>query len=262
MIILSHTKTNHQKPFNPLKNYQKTLIFLILFGLFLNINVHSQSTNDVAIYNWFDTTVGKDNLDINNGIPHTNPFRTIDDNNLYFIDKYEKGTLTYDGQIYYNVKLKYDVYRDILALNPENESDNIGINLIKNKVESFTIQDKNFVKIDKKIAAVPEFTSGYYEEIKTTGFTFYIKHHKDQQKVIIETTLYYHFKENNSFFIDLNNTVYLIKGKNDIIKLFPEQKKQINGFYLMNRELRNSDLNQFMKNLMKYIANSISIQNK
>lgn len=247
-----------------MKNYQKNFIFLILFGLFLNIHsLHSQTSNDITIYNWFDKSVGKDNLDINNGILYTNPFRTLGDNHLYLINKYELGKIIYDGQIYYDVKLKYDIYRDILVLNPFGESENTSINVIQNKVESFSIQDKNFIKIDRKIETVPEFITGYYEENKIApDFIFYIKHHKVQQKVIAENGLFYSFKDSNSFFVDLKNKIYVINGKNDLIKLFPEQKKQINGFYLMNRELKKSDLNQFMKNLMKYTANSLSIQTK
>jgi len=247
-----------------LKNYQKNFVFLILFGLFLNIYViHSQTNNEINTYNWFDKTVGKGNLDLNNGLPHTNPFRLIDDRHLYLVDKYDIGKVTYDGQNYYDVKLKYDIYRDLLVLNPYGESENIGINLNKSKVESFSIENKNFIKIDKKNETVPEFIPGYYEETKISpDFVFYIKHHKDQQKTATEAGLFYFFKENNSFFIDLKNKIYPIKGKSDIIKLFPDQKKQINGFYLMNRELKKSDLNQFMQNLIKYISNSLSIQTK
>jgi len=247
-----------------LKNYQKKSAFLILFGLFLNIFIiHSQTSNDVAIYNWFDKTIGKENLDIINGIPHTNPYRTTGDSHLYYIDQYELGTLNYEGQLYYNVKLKYDIYRDILVLNPFGESESVGINVITTKVSSFSIKDKNFVNIDKKDPAVPEFTAGYYEENKISpDFIFYIKHHKNQIKSINEGVLLYTFKENMSYFLDIKGKIYSIKSKNDIIKLFPDQKKQINGFYLMNRELRKSDENQFMRNLMKYISNSLSIQTK
>ncbi len=247
-----------------MKNYQKKSAFLVLFGLFLNIySIHSQTNNDVNVYNWFDNTVGKNNLDLNNGVPHINPYRSIGDNHLYLINKYEIGKIDYDGQKYFEVKLKYDIYRDILVLNPYGESENIGINLNSSKVEAFSILDKNFVKIDKKVPTVPEFTSGYYEESKVAeALTLYIKHHKDIQKTVSENGISYSFKENNLFFIDLKNIIYSIRGKSDIIKLFPDQKKQINGFYLMNRELQKSDLNQFMKNLMKYISNSLSIQTK
>lgn len=247
-----------------MKNYQKTLIFLILFGLFLNIHSsHSQTNTEVNTYKWFDKTVGQDNLDLNSGKPFTNTFQTLGDNHLFLINSFELGKINYENQTYYDVKLKYDIYRDILVLNPFGQSENIGISLLQNKIASFSINDLNFVTIDRKIESVPEFTAGYYEENKVAAdFVFYIKHRKIQQKTLSETGVYYTFKEDNAFFIDLKGTIYQIKGKNDILKLFPEQKKQINGFYLMNREQRKSDLNLFMKNLMKYISNSLSIQTK
>jgi len=248
-----------------LKNYQKKIVFLILFELFLNIHpIQSQTSNDINTYNWFDTTVGRSNLDINNGVPHTNSFRTLNtDIHLYLINKYELGRVTYENQTYYDVKLKYDIYRDILVLNPDGGSENIGINLIQNKVSSFSIKDKNFIKRERKTEDIPEATTGYYEESKIAPeLVLYIKHHKDMQKTIYESSLYFTFKENNSYFIDLKGKIYAIRGKSDLVKLFPEQKKQINGFYLLNRELRNSDLDQFMKNLMKYTFNSLSISSK
>lgn len=247
-----------------MKNYQNKSTFLILFGLFLSIsNIHSQTnSNDISIYNWFDNTVGNRNLDIINGTPHINPFNTIGENNLYFINQYEIGNLKYDGEDYYNVKLKYDIYRDLLVLNPFGESENIGINLIQKNVEAFSIKDSKFVKIEKTDKDVPGFTSGYYEESKIgSNFIFYIKHHKDIRKIVKEAGSYYSFTENTMFFIDFNNKIDQINSKNDIIKLFPDQKKNINEFYLMNRELKKYDLNQFMKNLMKYIYSSASTKN-
>jgi hypothetical protein len=247
-----------------LKNYQKKSISLTLFGLFLNISIiYSQTNNDISIYNWFDKIVGKENLDIINGIPHTNPYRAINDNHLYYINQYELGNLTYEGLNYYNVKLKYDIYRDVLVISPLNESENFGVNITTYKVKSFSIKDKNFVNIDKKDSLVPQFATGYYEENKIApNAIFYIKHHKNQQKVINDGMLSYLFKENNLYYLNLKNKIYPIKNKNNLIKSLPDQKKQINEFYLMNRELRKSDENQFMRNLMKYISNSLSIELK
>ncbi|MDR7369417.1 hypothetical protein [Flavobacterium aquidurense] len=248
-----------------MKNHQQRSLFLLIFGLFLNFStIYSQTNADISTYKWFDQAINDKDLDIINGTLHTNPYRTVGENNMYYIDdKYESGILIYENQAYYNVKLKYDIYRDILVLNPPQASENMGLNVISSKVQSFSIKGKTFIRIDRKDNAVPEFSTGYYEENKiASDFIFYIKHHKDQQKGINDGGVYYIYKENTSFFLDLKNKIYKINDKSDVVNLFPEQKKQINGFYLMNRELKKSDLNQFMTNLMKYINNSISVQTK
>ncbi|AXB56299.1 hypothetical protein [Flavobacterium fluviale] len=243
-----------------MKNYQKKIIFLTLFGLLLSINsVHSQSIKEIEIYNWFDNSIGKNNLDINNGILHTNPYTTLDGSTIYFRDdKFEKGTLKFEGQFYYATSLKYDIYRDILILNPFGASELIGISLVKEKVDSFSLYDRNFVKLNKEQYNLPGFSTGYYEVTESTpDFTFYIKHSKTIQKVVREDGIFYQFKPKNNYFLAYKKSQYTVDSKSDIIKIFPEKKKNINEFYDMNRELRKSDLNLFMKNLMKYINNSL-----
>jgi hypothetical protein len=180
-----------------LKNYQKKLHFITLFGLLLNIfSIHAQTAKEIEIYNWFDQTAGKENLDINNGMLYTNPYRTIDNNNLYYLDdKFEKGNLTYNGQIYYDVSLKYDVYRDFLILNQHGASDLLGISLNNELVNSFTILNSNFIRIAKEKYNHPEFSTGYYETTPfNENFIFYIKHSKTIQKKIRDDGAYHYIQ--------------------------------------------------------------------
>lgn len=248
-----------------MNNFQKILQFSLLFGLLLNNTPSlSQDTNDKTIYNWFDKSIEKENLSINNGIVHSNPYKTAKDNNMYFsADKFDMGTLVYETQTYYDIYLKYDLYNDILVLSPSGLSNNIGINLGSDKVSSFTLKGIHFVRRIKQSNNPSEFITGFYEENKISPtFLFYIKHHKDIQKIVNENGLSYKFKENNAFFIDYKNTLYYVKNKNDIIAVFANQKKIINEYYTMNNELRKTDLNQFMRNLMVFVSNTHSIQTK
>ena len=247
--------------------FKKSKINISLALLAISCNgfkIYSQKKPEISLYNWFDTIVGKENLGINNGTLHSNPYKTIGENNMYYItDKYTKGDVRYDNQTYYDVNLKYDVFKDELILNPYGESEHIGIILIQDKIESFSINGKNFVKINKNQSSLTDFITGYYE-VNPIGenFIFYIKHLKNMQKRINDEGLYYNFTEENQFFIEYKTLFYKINRKSDIFKIFPEYKKQINEFYFMNREILKSDKNQFMENLMKYINNFISNTSK
>lgn len=218
-------------------------------------NIYSQQKSDISIYKWFDTEVGKENLALNNGSLHSNPYKTIDGTNMYYVnDKYTLGNVCYDGQTYYDVKLKYALFKDELLLNPFGESEYIGIILIQDKIESFSINGKNFVKINKDQSSLTDFVTGYYE-VHPIGenFIFYIKHIKDIHKRLDSNGLYYNFTEENQFFIKYKTLFYQINRKSDIFKIFPEYKKQINAFYSTNRKILKSDKNQFMENLLKHI---------
>jgi len=121
----------------------KIKISLALLAIICNgFQIYSQKNSEISLYNWFDTIIGKGNLGINNGPLQTNPYKTIGQNNMYYIaDKYSKGDVIYDGQTYYDVNIKYDIYKDELILNPYGESEHIGLILIKDKIESFLKQN-------------------------------------------------------------------------------------------------------------------------
>ncbi|MBW4359745.1 hypothetical protein [Flavobacterium taihuense] len=244
-----------------MKNIQAKTRFLLLLGLFLNTyRIQSQTSNIISTYNWFDKVIGRENLDINYGPLYTNTYRTLGDNNMYLInDKYSLGKISYEGQTYYDTKLKYDIYRDILILNPAEESEQIGIYLNKEKVDSFTLLNKFFTKINKEQYNFPGFSTAYYEaSIYNEDIVFYIKHHKSMIKKIKYDYSYYNFTNNNSYFLDYKKTLYSINNKSDLIKIFPNQKKQITEFYSINRDLKKSDIDHFMKNLITTISNSLS----
>jgi len=219
---------------------------------------YGQTNTDATLYNWFDTNLGKENSGINNGPYHSSPYKTLGNNNMYLTaDTFTKGTVFYDGQPYYDVKLKYDVYRDQLVLNPHGEPDYFGITLIQDKMDAFSIYGKKFVKLN--LSTLPEFQTGYYEEYKTNeDMILYIKHHKDIQKQINNDGLYYSFTTKNKFLLSYRKAYYEVNSKSDLAKIFPENKRKINDFYSLNRELLKSDKDQFMKNLIFAITTSLS----
>ena len=225
---------------------------------------NSQTSTEESIYNWFDNIIGRENLDLNNGQFYTDTYKTIGTNNMYlFTNKYTIGNINYEGQDYYNVNIKYNVYKDELILNPYGESEHIGIILIQDKVGSFYINDKHFIKINQNESSLSELTTGYYQlERINDNFNFYIKYHKNLAKRINDDGVYYNFPEDNTFFISFENVFYSTDSKNDLTKIFPHQKKRINDFYSTNRNLKISDYNQFMINLMKYINISQTTRTK
>lgn len=248
--------------FNKLKVYMAILKLLsrlrsvfILSLICTTFTSNGQVNQEESLQNWFDNIVGWENLDINNGPFYTDTYKTIGTNNMYLItNKYTIGNINYEGQNYYNVNIKYNVYEDELILNPHGESKHIGIILIKDKVDSFYINDKKFVKINQNKSSLAELATGYYElERINDNFNFYIKHHKKLDKIINDDGVYYNFPEDNQFFISFENVFYSIDSKNDIIKIFPHQKKGITDFYSTHRNLKISDINQFMIDLMKYV---------
>jgi len=239
-----------------LKNLKKKSLSILFFGLFLNISsIHSQSSNKTSVYNWFDKTTNKESLPINNGKLHTNFDKIIGTVDRYYNSEFASGNLGYEEQEYFDVQLKYDIYKDEIILKSPGEG-LIEINLIKENVQYFKLLDKKFINlnIDKKLPA--NARGGYYEEsVIGKKFTFYIKHYKDKKEILKGTETFIDYYNKNEFVLFTHGKYTNVDSKNELLKLFPNDKNKINDYYLMNRNLRKENEARFMENLMRYINN-------
>ncbi|MDP5199232.1 hypothetical protein [Flavobacterium sp. DG2-3] len=237
-----------------MKNYQKKFIYLSIFGVFLSISqIHSQSVEKLSLYDYFDQAVGKDNLNINNGIVHSEPFRAIAGKNRYYIEEFNVGDISFEGQIYSNVNLKYDILVDQVIYKQGGSSENLPINLISEKVDYFFIKNKKFVNLKAESTKFPSVINGIYEENYIDNVSLYIKHYKEKVKVFQSDGVYYNFIYKINYILKYNNYFYKVDSQKDIKKIFPDLKKEINSFYSTNRKLERSDKTQFMENLAKQI---------
>jgi len=238
-----------------LKKLQKELLFIILFGLLLNTSqIFSQNNNEVLTYNWFDKNFGKESLDFNNGNGHLNFDQTINDHHRYYkTDEFKNGNIIYEGQSYFNLDLKYDLFNDQLVIRPYIESPYIQINLLKEKVDSFKIDNEKFINLKQTST---NFKSGYYEEVIIgNNAVLYIKYNKEKNDVIRGYSVFIDYKSHSDYLLLKDNKFTLINDKTELIKLYPNQKRKINDFFLMNKDLRKTNQVLFMKNLIQYINN-------
>lgn len=231
----------------------KHFVFACVCLAFLGFEAHSQTASE--IYNAYDAATGLENLNINNGRAYPNPYKVKSGNHQFYDrDDYVSGSVVYDGQPYFDVSLRYDIYHDILVLRPKDISNNIGTILEKNFVQSFTIGNATFANLDN-LAAKPDFVSGYYEKTEVKGMILYSKHHKFRREKHDGSVTYEEFSEDPNFIIQKNGTFAKANSKNDVIALFPDQKQRIRDFYQKERDLLKKTPVQFMKKLVQYIDN-------
>ncbi|KRD60069.1 hypothetical protein ASE40_13420 [Flavobacterium sp. Root935] len=227
----------------------------MIFGTFLNISyLHSQSVEKSSLYDYFDEAVGKDNLNINNGIVHSEPFRPLAGKNRYYTEEFNLGDISYEGQIYSNVNLKYDILLDQVIYKQNGSSENLPINLITQKVDYFFIKNKKFVNLKEESVKFPSLIKGIYEETYVgDNVSLYTKHFKEKVKSLQSDVVYYNYIYKINYFIKYKNYFYKVESEKDFKKIFPDYKKEINGIYKTDKKLEDSNKNQFMENLTKQI---------
>lgn len=228
--------------------------YQLVLSLFLLL--HLNSFSQVKIEDFFDNSIGKENLPLNNGAFYFNTFKTLTTHQFYQTNKYVLGNVTYDNQFYNTVNLKYDNYKDILIFKPYGESENFGIILVPNEISKFQINNKNFINLGLITKDSLKNVSGYYEEnLNAKNFTFYIKHKKDRREFIKNQIIYNDFEIYNEFLILTNKTYNSIKSKKDIINLFPTYKKEISTFFTENSKLAKDNKTAFYEKIFRFINN-------
>lgn len=229
------------------KTYSQFVFFILL--VFYS-NIYSQN----IIEDFFDNTVRKENLPLNNGIFYFNSFKTLNTHQYYLINKYFQGSLIFDNQIYNDVNLKYDIFNDAIIFKPYGESENFGIILIKEKVSQFTINNKKFINLSLTTKeSIPKIKGFYEENFKGTQFVFYVKHKKDRRDFIKNQIFYSDFETYNEFLIFIKGEYFEIKGKKDLRILFPDFKNEINTFYSENSKLSKDNKTEFYEKIIRFI---------
>ncbi|WP_298262626.1 hypothetical protein [uncultured Lutibacter sp.] len=236
-----------------------TIVFFAFFFLSLKTTTFYCQNNELtkeSSYKWFDKVIGVGNTGLYNGIQYERKFNPLhNDHEYYLSSEFLIGDIIYNGQPYYDILLKYDIYNDDLIVKlPSYTSFNI-IKLIKQHVKSFSINNNNkFVNIKASNSSV-ENVVGFYEVIFDDGnIKMYKKHQKSLKKHLEKSYVYDAFKNKEEYFLFYNNTYYKIKSKRNFFKILPNLKKNINSYYNSYYKLKREDYDVFLLNFSKYLS--------
>ncbi len=243
---------------------KSTIVFLFLPFVFLG----QAQKEEITYYNWFDNVIGQEHTGLYNGKQYVNLDinRVFGEKHAFFLsDKVLKGSITYDGQTYYGVDMKYNLETDklLVALKPGAVASIL--QLIRDKVDEFTINDYKFIRIDG-FTENNTVINGFHEILLQNASYQLLKRHKKTKRKRLENLggnkLYSEFLSANKYVLFADGNYRSIKSKTDIIKIYPALKKEINQFYNKNKALRKSKPDRFIQRLFEKVIRQSSPSKK
>ncbi len=207
------------------------LVFLgiIAYSTWCAGNIYGQaSTAEKEYYQWFDERTGVEHSNLYEGTLSFEKYATTNGEHKFFESlDYLKGDIVYDGETYFNVDMKYDLYEDELILPLRSDTKVVMLQLVKERVKEFVIDDHRFIKIEDKKSS-NEDTDGFFEMImKTPFFTVLKKYKKVRYSVYKKNMALNKFVGEVNYYVDYKNQLYRVKNKKDIIKIFPQYKNDL-----------------------------------
>jgi len=144
------------------------------------------------------------------------------------------GTVWYDGSSYENIPLLYDEVRDELVT-PDFKKQYL-IQLVKDKVDSFMIQQHRFIRVDKD--SLQRITPGFYE-LLLHGKARVLKKEKKivKEKLASQAERIRSVETSTRYFVAVNNSYHEIKSSRSLMNLFGAQKNTVSDT-LKRRHIR------------------------
>lgn len=204
-------------------------------------------------YEWFDKAMGIENTALYNGIGYIEKYKVINNyHKFYKTTDFLEGSIVYDGHHYFGLEMKYDLDEDLVLLNLKKGLRIVLLQLIKNKVDSFIIDGHSFINIKDSLPNNPGI-SGFYEVLlENQNLKLFEKHKKKRFQKAGNNSVYYEFKSRNTTFLFYDQQYYPLRNRKDLVKIFPEYKKEIEG--LSKKKFPKSNTRDYLITLSNRIS--------
>lgn len=159
-------------------------------------------------------------------------------------DQMQTGSIFYDGTLYENIPLLYDIVAQELVINRYNSDERIW--LLNEKIKYFIFDGHRIENIFSVEGKSENITNTFYD-IMSTGkasvLVKRIKHIKSGIRAEDPTS----FVEEDELYVRNGNNLYAIDGKSSILQTFSDKKDQVKTFIRKNKF-------RFKKNMEKELV--------
>lgn len=152
----------------------------------------------------------------------------LDGHQFYRTNTEVEATIFYDGVQYQGVPLLYDLRLDQVIL--EHPESSFKMSLISEKVKSFSYLGHTFIRLEQDTLANSPITPGFYDLLVTGNPALLAKRTKNIQERAQEGGMKGEFREKNRYYVQKNKRYYVVNDKKSVLKLFPEQKKELQKY--------------------------------
>ena len=146
-------------------------------------------------------------------------------------DTMQKATIDYDGIVYHNIPIWYDLVSDDVII--EDYHRKYYITLVKEKVNRFLINDHEFLRLapDSSDLSVER---GFYERIYKGNVSAFAKRTKGIGYTTGSEKVNYAYSAKNSFFILKDDGWFRINSKSSLIEPCGSKANDLRQFYRVN----------------------------
>jgi hypothetical protein len=201
---------------------QKIISCLLTLFIFV-ISLHAQDSEiqqKAALLASFNNS--SQQLRLYNGVEHTG-YPGVKGDAYYLTREWKTGSVVYDGILYNDVPMLYDIYKDQVIVKHPNEVFIVG--LISSKVKSFTIDGYHFRRLEAE-GLPANMQPGFYQVLVDQPITVLARRTKWRREYIT-TVMEYEFMPRNQYFVLKDGVYSQIRSEGNLMQLFGSERAQV-----------------------------------
>lgn len=143
------------------------------------------------------------------------------------------ASILYDGVLYENVDLLFDIVREEVVVRHPNGF--AKIKLLNERISWFSFSDHTFIRLQEPDSANGSFPeAGIYQELYEGDLSVLAKRKKHLKEHTYDTELIRNFEDHNRFYIKKDGLYYQVKSKRAVLNVLKDHKKEIRRFLRKN----------------------------
>lgn len=151
-------------------------------------------------------------------------YESLHDEHPYFgNDDWFMGSIDYNGTRYENVPLQFDIqFQKVLLEHPASAKK---IELVKEKVASFSLDTKEFISLTNQMVTGMEERFGFFEVLARGEATLLCQRKKSLQQKTSAGRVYPVFQEINKYYLLHDKKITAVNSRRNLLKIFSAIEK-------------------------------------
>ena len=187
---------------------------------------------------------------LNNGRKYRASEHSLEQHPYFLSDDWITGSVFYDGEYFTDINLMYDLQQHVLVT--EHYPSGNAIELVGEKLRSFTLQGHYFEKIDVDSAATGLPKTDFYDVLYGGESKVVAHRQKLQRKEIESRMIEIFYDERYRYFIFRNGLFFPVKNKGSVLKLLSDQKQVLKKFFKQNKTSFLQDRELMLKSMAEH----------
>jgi hypothetical protein len=148
-----------------------------------------------------------------------------EEHQFFLTDKWQSGSVVYDGQLFRSIPMLYDVFKDQLAVRYTRGFGQVALQM--EKVSSFSFSGHTFIRIVANQPGAAGLRTGFYDVLYEGKTRMLSRRVKERMQQINETKIRTLFPPRDAFYLLKDGEYHSVHSRASVLTYLADQKKPL-----------------------------------